>query len=184
MEKISINLSPRQEKIENILFRNISYYLTLGVAGVIGIMALLTIFLLLKTGMLKVYESKWVKWERQFNELSKIKKDISELENEKKEFKKVLTPQYNVAKIFEDIYSSLSQNIWFESLSFKKDKLGIRGYILKLDEDYLISLEKFINNLKKKGYFTSKFRKINIKDSQQKDFSKTKVLEFVVECEN
>jgi hypothetical protein len=89
-----------------------------------------------------------------------------------------------MADIFEDIFSSLPKNIWFNNISLKKDILDIRGYVVKLDEDYLVSLEKFINNLKAKQNFSSRFKKINIKDSQKNDFHGAEVLEFYIECTN
>ncbi|MDD4954601.1 MAG: PilN domain-containing protein, partial [Candidatus Omnitrophica bacterium] len=94
----------------------------------------------------------------------------------------MLTPKNQIPDIFEDVFSSLPKNIWFSSMNLKKNTLDIRGYVDKVDEDYLVSLEKLGNNLKSKKYFGSKFKKINIKDSQKKEFNGMEVLEFYIEC--
>jgi len=184
MDKIYINLSPKQKREENALLKKISYYISLCTLLLLVIIIALGVLIGIKASVYKYDEIKWAKWKEKYTTLGGIKQDIVNLENEKNEFKKLLTPKNQMSDIFEDIFSSLPKNIWFNNMDLKKDTLDIRGYIVKIDEDYLISLEKFINNLKAKEYFSSRFKKINIKDSQKKDFNGAEVLEFYVECAN
>jgi len=184
MDKIYINLNPKQKKEENAVLKKISYLLSLGVLLLLIVIIALGALIGIKASVYKYDETKWATWKEKYTTLSRIKQDMANLENDKNEFKKLLTPKNQMSNIFEDIFSSLPKNIWFNSMNLKKDTLEIRGYVVKIEEDYLVSLEKFVNSLKAKEYFSSKFKKINIKDSQNKDFNGTEVLEFYVECAN
>lgn len=184
MDKIHINLSPKQKKEENALFKKISYYISLGIFFLLAVIVVLGILIAIRASVYEYENVKWGKWKEKYAELNKIKQDIKNLESDKNEFKKLLTPKNQMSDIFEDIFSSLPKNIWFNSMNLKKDTLEIRGCIVKVEEDYLVSLEKFVNNLKAKKYFSSRFKKINIKDSQRKDFNGAEILEFYIECTN
>ncbi|MFA5270987.1 MAG: hypothetical protein WC412_01440 [Candidatus Omnitrophota bacterium] len=185
MDRIYINLSPKKEKIENVLLRQVSYYMLIGVFFILCLIVLVAVVLFIRLAVVKHYESRWAKWKGQYASLSVIKGELASLRNEKNEFTKILTPQNQMAKIFSDIFVSLPQNIWFESLNFNKKSLLIKGYVVRLDnEDYLVSLENFINNLKAKEYFISHFKNINIKDSQKTDFNGVEALEFNLGCSN
>ena len=155
----------------------------LGVFFVLCLIALLAVFLFIRIAMYKHYESRWAKWKEKYTTVSVIKNELASLKSEKNEFIKILTPQNQIAKIFSDIFVSLPQNVWFENLNFNKKLLLIKGYVVKTDsEDYLVSLENFINNLKTKEYFMSHFKNIDIKDSQKTDFNGLEVLVFNLEC--
>lgn len=184
MDKIYINLSPKQEKVESAILKDLPYYLGLGAIFCFVVVGALGVFIVIRMGVLKYQEGKWSKHKEQYATLTKIKSEISGLENNNKELKKILTPNNQMAKIFEDIFTSLPPNVWLGSMNLKKDFLIMKGYIVKVDEDYLVSLEKFIKSLKSKEYFTSKFKKINIKNSQKNDFNEIEVLEFDIECAN
>jgi Tfp pilus assembly protein PilN len=185
MDRIYINLSPKKEKLDNAILQQVSYYMLIGVFFVLCLIALLAVFLFIRIAVTKHYESRWSRWKGQSSALSVIKNELSSLQNEKSEFTKILTPQTQMAKIFSDIFSSLPQNIWFNSLNFNKKSLNINGHVVRSDsEDYLVSLENFINSLKTKEYFASHFKNINIKDSQKNDFNGIEVLEFNLECSN
>lgn len=184
MDNIYINLSPKRKKEENIFLKDFSHYAGLAAFFLLAIIIILVVFIVIRASVYKYEDIKWSKWKEKYETISKMKKDISGLESDRNEFKKILTPKNQMAKIFEDIFSALPKNIWFNNMGLKKDTLDIRGYVVKIDEDYLVSLEKFINNLKAKEYFSSRFKKINIKDSQKNDFNGAEVLEFYVECAN
>lgn len=184
MDRIYINLSPKQKKEENISLKNLSYYAGLSAFFLLIIIISLGVFIAIRATVYKYEDIKWSKWKEKYETISKIKKEIAGLESDRIEFKKILTTKNQMANIFEDIFSSLPDNIWFNSINTKKDTLDIRGYVVKINEDYLVSLEKFINNLKAKEYFSSRFKKINIKDSQKSDFNTAEVLEFYIECAN
>ncbi len=185
MDKIYINLSPKKEKMENVLLQQASYYMLIGASFILCLIVLCTLFLFVRIAILKHYESRWAKWKEQYKVLSALKNEIASLQKEKNEFSKILTPQNKMAKIFSDIFSSLPQNIWFNSLNFNKKSLVINGDVVKTGtEDYLVLLENFIDNLKTKPYFVSHFKDINIKDSRRDNFNGVEVLEFKLECSN
>lgn len=184
MDKIYINLSPKQKKEGNAALRNISYYISIGIFVLLVIIVALGILIAVRASVYEYNNVRWAKWKEKYATLDKIKQGIRSLENDKNDFKKLLTPKNQMSNIFADIFSSLPKNIWFNSMNLKKDTLDIRGYVVKVDEDYLVSLEKFVNNLKAKEYFSSRFKKINIKDSQKKEFNGAEILEFYVECTN
>ncbi|MCK5288166.1 MAG: hypothetical protein KAJ79_03820, partial [Candidatus Omnitrophica bacterium] len=58
----------------------------------------------------------------------------------------------------------------------------IKGFVVKWQEDYLVSVDKFINNLINKEYSKSKFEKVNMTGSNQIKFNGIEVLEFSVKC--
>jgi hypothetical protein len=182
MTKIHINLNPKVEKFNKLIFRELSYYAALGAGIILAIILLLGLFAASGLAKYKGYQAKWKSWEDKAVLLGKLKGDILEQENKKKEFKNIILPQNQAAKIFEDLYAALPQNIWLEALDLKKEGLNIKGYVVRLDEDYLFSLEKFIKSLAKRPHFPSKFKKINIKDSQKQNFNGVEVLEFNIEC--
>ncbi|MFA5008128.1 MAG: hypothetical protein WC546_02785 [Candidatus Omnitrophota bacterium] len=184
MDRIYINLSPKQKKEENALLVKASYYLILSISFFLAVIIVLGIFIAVRASVYEYYSIRWAKWKTQYETLTRLKQDIAGLESDRNEFVKILTPKNQMAKVFENIFSSLPKNIWFNSMDLKKDTLDIKGYVVKIDEDYLVSLEKFINNLKSKEYFSNRFKKINIKDSQKIEFNGAEVLEFYVECAN
>ncbi len=184
MDKIYINLNPKQKKEKSDFLKEFLYYVAISTVILLAVLVVLWIFIGIRASIYKYEGVKWSKWKEKYETIDRIKKDISVLEGDKIEFKKILTPKNKIAGIFADIFSSLPKNIWFNNISLKKDILDIRGYVVKLDEDYLVSLEKFINNLKAKQNFSSRFKKINIRDSQKNDFHGAEVLEFYIECVN
>ncbi|MEI8349494.1 MAG: PilN domain-containing protein [Candidatus Omnitrophota bacterium] len=184
MEKISINLNPqKQQPVSSFLGQGLRYALLaalgLGIVVIIG-----GIFLIIQAGILGYYEGKWKQWADKFQTIDVIKKEVANLESERNEFQKIITPQIQIAVIFQDIFVSLPKNTWLEQLSFKKDSVSLRGYVIKIGEDYLATLDTFVDALKEKKYFSSKFSKITIKSSQTKNYNGMEAMEFVIECVN
>lgn len=178
-------MSPKKEKLDNAILQQASYYMLIGVFFILCLIILSAVFLFIRIGVSKHYESRWSKWKEQHKTLSVVKNELTSLKNEKNEFTKILTPQNQMAKMFSDIFSSLPQNIWFNSMNFNKKSLIINGNVVRVNtEDYLVSLENFINNLKTKEYFVAHFKNISIKDSQRNEFNGVEVLEFNLECSN
>jgi Tfp pilus assembly protein PilN len=184
MDKIYINLNPKAEKFDTFIFKQWSYYAALGSALILIIILILGLFTSLRLAQYNGQMKKWRGLEQNAKLLSEVKSQILQLEGERKGLDKVITPQNKIGSIFEDIFVSLPQNLWFDSLELKEDILILKGYVIKLDEDYLISLEKFINALRMREYFSSRFKKVNIKNSQKRDFNGVEVLEFNIECKS
>jgi hypothetical protein len=184
MGTIHINLNPKEEKFDNLIFKQLSCWAVLSAGIILVIVLLLGLTAAKKLAEYKLEQAKWKSWEDKVTLLAKLKNEILDLESQKKEFQSVIIPQNQAAEIFEDLFATLPQNIWLETLSLKKESLNAKGYVVKLDEDYLFSLEKFINGFAARPHFSSKFKKINIKESQKQNFSGAEVLEFIVECAN
>jgi hypothetical protein len=184
MNKIRINLSPKKEKDTSVLSQNLNYYTTLATVVFFILIIFLISISLVQLFIYKNYQGKWRVWEGKFSQLNEIKQSIAKFENEKKEFQKLITPENQAAAMLGDLFSSLPKNIWFNNLIFKKNSLSLRGYVVKLGEDYLVSLEKLIASLEKKNYFSSKFSKIKMKESRKTNFNGVEVLEFNIECAN
>ncbi|MCM8819668.1 MAG: hypothetical protein NC925_02620 [Candidatus Omnitrophica bacterium] len=185
MGKININLIPKQESQESALFENIRTYKTLSITIFLFTTALLIIlylFVFIRIASLNSYTKKWKGWQPHFNEIAKIKKQIAELENSKKELERITTPDVFISKVFEDIFYALPENIWFEKLIYEKKGLNLKGYVVKLDEDYMISLDKFIKGLNSKKYFSNIFKRVNVKGSSKENFFGIEVLSFEIEC--
>lgn len=185
MNKIVINLNPQKENAPSEVMRNIVGYTPLVVLGagfIFVVIVLLQLIAFSKTHTYNVYKAKWAQWEDKDRLLKEIKTDIERLEAEKAAIGQVATARYEMAKIFADIFSALPKNIWFSNISFQKDFLSLQGNVVRWNEDYLASLDKFIDKLRRSQYFSTRFQKINIKQSQKTNFNGVEVLQFSLEC--
>ena len=84
--------------------------------------------------------------------------------------------------IFQGIFHSLPKNVWFESLDFKSGAINLKGYVVKWGEDYLVSLDGFVNSLREQEYFSSKFSNMSIRESKKSNFNGVETLKFIIEC--
>ncbi|MFH1519460.1 MAG: hypothetical protein ABIE75_02690 [Candidatus Omnitrophota bacterium] len=185
MKKIVINLSPQKETVTNVISQTVVSYAPL--VGLTAALVAIIIFLLQMVVFKQTYEyagyqKRWKAWEGRYEEIKKIKQGISKLKKEKKGLEEVVTPEYDLAFILSDIASSLPENVWFEGLEFKKGTINLRGYVIKWGEDYLVALDGFINSLREKKYFSSKFKKASIKESKKSAFNSVETLKFIIEC--
>ena len=185
MKKIVINLSPQKEKITSTILQNmVSYTPLVGVTtGFVLIpILLLQLFIFRQTYEYKNYSGRWKKWENKYNSIKRIKEEISRLKEEKERIEEVVTPEYDIVLILSDVFSSLPKNVWFKELTFKKGSINLKGYVVRWNEDYLISLDRFINSLREKEYFVSRFSKVNIKESKKSTFNGLETTKFIIEC--
>ena len=185
MKKISINLSPQKEDITSVMLqRVISYTPVVGLSAVIvlALLLFLQVFIVKQTYTCGGHEKKWGEWEEKYNLIEGIKGEVAKLEEEKQRLEEVATPEHDAVLILGDVSSSLPKNIWFDGLNFKGETIDIRGYVVGWDEDYLISLDGFINSLREKDYFSSKFGRINIKKSTRERYNGVEALKFSIEC--
>lgn len=185
MTKIEINLSPQKAKASSQILRSITSYtplLALVAIGVLVLIFFLQVVALKKTHSERVYAKKWQGWVQREQSLKKIKSENVDLEKEEKTLKEILDSKHEAAAVLEDIYTALPKNIWFKEMSFRNDFINIKGYVVNWNEDYMLSLDKFINSLVKNTSFSSKFGRINIKQSQKANYNGVEVLDFVVEC--
>ncbi|MFA7677050.1 MAG: hypothetical protein WCY34_02650 [Candidatus Omnitrophota bacterium] len=184
-KRIYINLNPQKKDVADLTLQNfVNYTPLIGLAAaiVLVIIILFQAVALRKMYTARVYSNKWLKWEDKAKLIREVKSGIGLLNKEKESLREVLTPRYEMVFLLEDIFSSLPKNIWFEGLVLDKDFLDLRGYVVRWQEDYLVSLDKFINSLRKKKYFSSVFSKIKIKNSQIDKVNGVEVLRFFIEC--
>jgi Tfp pilus assembly protein PilN len=187
MNKIDINLNPQKENAPSEMVRNIAAYvplLTLGIAVIFIIIVLLQVFAFQKQHSYNVYKGKWAQWEDEDTLLKRLKNNIYRLEEEKEGIAAIITPKNEAAKLLSDIYAVLPKNIWFDELKFREGFLSLNGYVVRWEEDYLVSLDKFINGLRNGEAFSSHFQKVNIKQSQKDKIRGVEVLRFSLECLN
>lgn len=185
MSKIEINLNPKKEEAYSKALQGIGSYAPwagLAVAAVLVLAALLQTFVFVKSRSYAAYGKQWQAWEGKANLMREIKSGIGGLETEKNGLAALTSPKHKVVLIFEDIFSSLPKNIWLESMESKEAAVGIKGYVARWQEDYLVSLDKFINSLREKKAFSSSFSRINIKKSQKIVYNGVEALQFVLEC--
>ena len=185
MKKIYINLSPQKEKITSALLQNLISYtplISLSAVVVFALILLLQLFSLKKAHSVKVYTKKWVQWEDKANTVAVVKRELINFDNEKIALGGLLIPKNDMPFVLRDLFSSLPKNIWFEKIRHEEDFMSLVGYVVRWKQDSLTSLDKFINSLRKKGYFSSKFAKINIKESVAAEFNGVAVLKFLIEC--
>jgi len=183
--KISINLNPQKQSDSIQALQNISIYSPIVILAIVIFLALILILQLFILGKAYTYgghKKKWENWEEKYNLMEKIKAEKALLENEKSELRALAAPKYDTARLLENIYLALPKNVWFEDLEFKDDSISINGYAVRWQKDYMVSLEGFINSLRKKDYFASKFNKVNIGRSQKADYNGVEILKFVIEC--
>jgi Tfp pilus assembly protein PilN len=185
MKKISINLSPQKETVATALLeRVVSYTPSVGLTAVLvlAIIIFLQMFVFKQAYQYSGYSRKWKQWEGKYRELKKIKEGTAELEEEKQKLEEVATAEYDIVRILDDIFSALPGNIWFEGLEFKEGFINLRGYAVTWGEDYLVSLEGFINSLRKREYFSSRYNKVSIRESKRTSLNGVETLKFIIEC--
>ena len=185
MKKITINLSTQKETAVDSILENIVSYtplVSLTATLVFAIILLLQLFIFKQGYEYAKHNRKWQKWEGKYNLIRGIRKEISGLEDVKKRLGEILTPEYDTVFILGDIFSSLPKNVWFKELDFRGETIDLKGYVVRWNEDYLVSLDRFISSLREKEYFFSKFKKINIKESKKTTFNGLETVKFVIEC--
>ena len=187
MKTITINLHPLGEKKEQKFLSILRRYLPfvfLAFFGLIIINVIGFVFARFQNVPYEKLKKEWRNLGPQVEEILSLNKEIDSLSQEKAEYKSLFKEDLQFSRIFVDIQTSLPQNIWFERIEFENSKINFVGYIVKLNEDYLLSLDKFIKGLKKRKYFSRIFPKdkINLKTSRKTRVSGVKVVKFEIEC--
>ncbi|MFH1504154.1 MAG: hypothetical protein ABIH08_02025 [Candidatus Omnitrophota bacterium] len=185
--KVTINLNPKKKSFSQEILQRLGAYIPLaGAAAVVMLVLILSlqVFILAKTRDYEAHTKERQNWASEIDLLKQVQDRKALLQAEKKELEALMVPEYEAAAVFNDIFLSLPKNIWFESLKFKQGFIVLEGYVVRWHEDSLVSLDKFINALRKQKYFTAKFNKVNIKKSQKVDFNGAQTLQFIIECKN
>ncbi len=184
--KIVINLNPKKEESPGLFLQKLissTPLIILSVIFILPILLLLQLFIMGQTRNVNIKNNKWNEWGIKSNEIQSIKSEIVNLEKVKIDLESVVNPKNDIALILGEIYAALPKNIWFSKLSFTGERMVLKGFVVKWQDDYLSSVDKFINNLMKQEYFKSKFENVNMTESEQVKFNGIEVLKFSVKCE-
>ncbi len=188
MKIIRINLHPLREKKEQKTFTMLKKYFPY-VFAAFFCLAGINIILLIFTGFYRLPHEKlkkeWQSLTPQVKEILSLKEEVDALNKEKTEYKSLFKKDILISRIFADIQSALPKNIWFEQIKIEKGEINFVGYVVKLNEDYLVSLDSFIKELKKKKYFTGIFPRgnINLKTTRKAKVSGVRVVKFEIGCD-
>lgn len=185
MKKVVINLNPQKEKISSLALQKIISYTPLAaISAVLGLVLLLLLNfeILRRVQSYAFYNTRWKEWSEKAKVLGDVKFQMGKLKEENKQLEKILTPGYQMATVLGDIFVSLPKNIWFENFDFHDQFLKIEGYVVKWNQDYLVSIDEFIKGLRQKEYFSSRFGSLEIIESRKVDFNGQEVLKFIIEC--
>ncbi len=185
MKRIEIDLNPKKKHTLSEDFQKIVVFAPLAIllAAVIFILLIiLQVVVVQKQAKLGGVRKQEEIWSEKASIVQAIRTDIFELEKEKNILQGVIVSEDEVAKILNDVFLSIPKNIWLEQFNLDEQSISLSGCVVRWKEDPLGSLEKFINSLRKKKYFSLKFKKVHIKDSKKVNFSGTEVLKFDIEC--
>ena len=185
MKKVIINLNPRKEKISGLALQNVVSYTPVAAISAILLLVLLlllNVVILKQAASYRVYNKHWREWSQKAKTIQEAKVLLDKLKIEKSQLEKILTPDYQMAVVLEDIFASLPKNVWFGEFDFHDQDLRIEGYIVKWNQDYLATLDEFVRSLRKKEYFSSRFGNLKIAGSEKVDFNGQEVLKFIIEC--
>ncbi|MBN3040521.1 MAG: hypothetical protein JW867_05295 [Candidatus Omnitrophica bacterium] len=190
MGKITINLNPQKEAAPSDVIKSITSYTPFVIIGALVVLLISSILLFVSFGKNQAFNSlnqKWSHWENKASIINQVKTNIASLDTERLNIEEVVTPEYEMSPILGDIFASLPNNIWFESFKFQDGFLSLRGYVVKWPEDpedHLAYLDTFIHSLRNTKYFSKKFKKLNIKESQKATYNNVEVLRFIIECKS
>ncbi|MCF7869602.1 MAG: PilN domain-containing protein [Candidatus Omnitrophica bacterium] len=185
MKKIKINLNPRKPTIFDQGLGKALDYIPLLILLVIFFALLvggIGLFSLTKAARYNHYRNIWKKWESRSSQLDEIKDNRDSLERELSRIKDVVAPKYTGITLLNNLFSALPKNIWFKNVFFEQEAIKVEGYIVAWDEDPIVSLENFINNLQESEDFSKKFERMSIKDTKRTNFNGVEVTQFIIEC--
>jgi len=185
MRKIVINLCPDGGKRENKILLSAQKYASFALLLLILCIGINVIFFVLGVFLQFPYRKLSARWQQltpQVNSMLSLREEVQALTKEREEYKTLFQESISLSRVFAEVYESLPKNIWFETIKFKDDTIEFIGYVVKWKEDYFDSLSKFIKNLKNKTYFSTTFKKINLKNSRKGRIASREVLKFEIEC--
>lgn len=184
--KIEINLSPKKKQlkeneIEKWFYLFGPWAIKLLILGLALNVFCFLIFMPLskKVNLLKEEEKKLKPQQEQIN---KLQEEIKQLSQEKEKYQNKAYFLFNPSRILAALYTSLPENIWFESLNYKERQLQITGYVLPWKEDALASLDKFVNALQENKEISSVFKNIKSQQFRKTTFNQQDVIIFYIVC--
>ena len=187
LKKIEINLYPykareQQGKVMDILEKYFPF------AFIGGITAVMLNVILLFLAMVSVlpYQALQKKWEMDTptaRKIDSLRKENAAFGNKQKRLTELTTPSTAVSRVLADIYRAMPENIWLDSAIFNDKGLSFSGGVAKWkDEEYMVSLDKFMKNFRNQEYFASRFAAIDLKSSRKAELNGRQIMRFEIEC--
>lgn len=185
--RIGINLYPYKEEKSNKAVGFIDS--NFSIIFLIGLILALLNFLIFVIGQLSFFPAheankSWKKVEVKAKELEQLKNDLVVLRGKKTTYSDLVKPNISMARILDDVYSSMPKNVWLIAVDFKDKKLEFVASAVEWKNLLSESVDQFIKNLKSKEYFSSKFSKIELKGRRIMKMYGNKIIKFEVECKN
>jgi Tfp pilus assembly protein PilN len=186
-KKININLYPYKAQENQGKFMDLlEKYFPFAFIGGIGAVMLNVVLLFFAMVSVMPYQALQKKWERDTPAVRKIdslRKDNAGLSNKQKRLGELTTPGTAVSRIMADVYRALPENIWLDSVAFSDKSFVFSGNAVKWkEEEYMVSLDKFMKNLRSQEYFVSRFSTIDLKSSRKAEFTGRQIMRFEIEC--
>jgi len=187
MKKIEINLYPYTSDKDKGFLKLIEKYFPIALLAFFVLIAINIILFLIIIFSYLPYNNlskNWKKLSPQATTISSLKEELKSLKDKKEKYQELLSSKIEVSHIFADIFTSLPKNIWLEEINFSNGFMGFVGYVVEWKEDYSVSINKFIKNLKEKDYFFNTFKYINPKRNVKMKLAGREIMKFEVECKS
>ncbi|UCC95314.1 MAG: PilN domain-containing protein [Candidatus Omnitrophota bacterium] len=185
MKKIEVNLHPEGEKKEQKWFVYVKRYLPFMLFGLFLLVCVNVVLFLLASSFKKPranLEKKWHDLTPQVQEITALKKEIDSLKHNRQEYRDLVTESISASQVFAELFDSIPKNIWFSTVDLGNGVLRMNGSVVRWKEDYLVSVNKLINSLNEKKYFSSVFKNINLKNSRKSSIAGVEIMTFSIDC--
>lgn len=187
MKKIEINLYPYKLRSDKKLFEFIARSLPIILVATIGIVSLnLIVFaaMVISQVYTKNLNYEWQRISPEARQLDSLKKEVASLKERQSQLQGLVTPALEVDRACADIFRALPDTMWFDTIKLSNKSLNFIGYAVKVKEDYLVSVDMFIQSLKEADYFSKAFNSINLKSSRKAQVYGREVVVFEIECKS
>lgn len=185
MKKIIINLNPAKPPESSPASKTLDKF----VPFVLVLLILLAVFNIFFFGLINFFRltqgslKKTLKdLQPQVKEVQTAREDLAQINKEKKDYQAALVNDFLVSRVMADAYAAMPINIWLKSFVFGNDSLTLEGAVVQWKEDQMVSLNRFIQELNKKEYFTQKFKTVGLKSYRTNKLQAAETIEFRIEC--
>lgn len=185
MKKIEINLCPYSVTEDKKIQKLIAQYFPFVFLAALGFIVInIFLFSVASVSFLTYSQlgKKWSKESPKAMEIELLKKEVTALKEKKKSYDELIKANVAPSYILSDIYKALPINIWLSDIRATEASVSLTGYVVKWQEDYLVSLGNLIKNLKKESHFSGYFKDIIQKSSRKTNLFNVEVMKFELEC--
>jgi Tfp pilus assembly protein PilN len=185
MKKIIIDLNPTKPEEESPAIKALNKYMPLVIILLLlVIMANIFIF-----AVVNVFEISYKSLAKTLKTLSSQSQDVqssrdimANLAKEKKEYEQIATKNDSLANLMAETATLIPDTLWLTNFSFNNDALTLEGSALRSEQDSMIALNKFIQDLAKSSAFTERFKNIGLKNYRKTKKFNIETMDFRIEC--